>query len=355
MNSIYVASSGPFAGKSLLSLLLCSRLKDERKNVGYFKPVGLLPVKIGETIVDEDALFIVKHLNLDEKPEFISPVMRTSSFVDEILKGKGGDFSGVVTNAFSEVSKGKDVMVVGGSGFLTTGCSFELSGIEVSKMLNMKVLLIIRYSEDITLVDESLIAQHLLQNNLGGIVINKVPEGIIEHLSQSVVPHIEKRGIRVFGIIPQDRILASVSVRELVGHLGGTVLCCEDKLDELVEQFSIGAMNVESALRYFRQVPNKAVITGGDRSDIQLAALETSTKCIILTGSLHPNSLILTKAQERGIPIIIVADDTLATVEKVESTLSRIRVREGKKIKEARDIFERSIDFKKLYSAFGIR
>ena len=36
----------------------------------------------------------------------------------------------------------------------------------------------------------------------------------------------------------------------------------------------VGAMSVESALSYFRRKPNKAVITGGDRADIQLAALE---------------------------------------------------------------------------------
>jgi len=355
MNSIYIASSGPFAGKSLLSLILCSRFKDEGKKVGYFKPVGLLPAKAGETIIDEDALFLVKHFKLEVESEFISPVMRTPSFIEEFLRGRGRDFSEVIKKAFENVSKGKDVVIVGGSGFLTTGCLFKLSGIDVAKMLKIKVLLIVRYSEDITLVEDSLIAQRMLGDNLGGIVINKAPEGSVEHITRLLIPFLEKQGIHVFGIITQDRILGSVSVGELIGHLGGTVLCCEDKIDELVERFSIGAMSVESALRYFRQVPNKAVITGGDRSDIQLAALETSTKCIILTGNLYPNSLILARAQELGVPIIIVADDTLTTVERVESILSRMRVREEKKIQKAREIFERNIDFKKLYSVFGIK
>lgn len=354
MSSIYIASSGPFAGKSLLSLLVCSRLKDDGKKVGYFKPIGLLPAKVEGVIVDEDALFIVRHLQLDVKPQLISPVMRTSSFIDEFLKGKIVNFSGIIRKTFEEVSKNKDVIVVGGTGFLTTGFIFKLSGIDIAKMLGAKVLLIVRYSDDITLVDESLVAHELLKENLGGIIINRASEGLIEHISHLILPYLERQNIHVFGIIPQDRVLASVSVRELVEHLGGQVLCCEDKLDELVERFSIGAMNVESALRYFRQVPNKAVITGGDRSDIQLAALETSTRCIILTGNFHPDSLILTKAQEIGVPIIIVADDTLTTVDRIESTLSRMRVREEKKIQRAKEIFERSIDFKKLYSAFGI-
>ena len=87
--------------------------------------------------------------------------------------------------------------------------------------------------------------------------------------------------------------MLSVSVGELAEFLSGKILCCADKVDELVEHLMVGAMSVDSALTYFRRKPNKAVITGGDRPDIQLAALETSTKCLILTGNLQPSPIIL--------------------------------------------------------------
>ena len=48
----------------------------------------------------------------------------------------------------------------------------------------------------------------------------------------------------------------------------------------------LGAMGAELALKFFRTKPDKIVITGGDRADIQLAALETDTKCLVLTGNL---------------------------------------------------------------------
>jgi len=44
----------------------------------------------------------------------------------------------------------------------------------------------------------------------------------------------------------------------------------------------VGAMGQEQALNFLEVKANKAVITGGDRADVQLAALETSTKCLIL-------------------------------------------------------------------------
>jgi len=76
-------------------------------------------------------------------------------------------------------------------------------------------------------------------------------------------------------------------------------------------------MTAEAALSRFRKQINKAVITGGDRTDIQLAALETSTTCLILTGNLHPSPLIVKQAEEFGVAILLVPLNTIETVETV--------------------------------------
>ncbi len=49
-------------------------------------------------------------------------------------------------------------------------------------------------------------------------------------------------------------------------------------------------MTASRAISYFRRCPNKAVITGGDRHDVQLA-LEISTRCLILTGNQEPSAV----------------------------------------------------------------
>jgi len=81
----------------------------------------------------------------------------------------------------------------------------------------------------------------------------------------------------------------------------GKVVCGEAALDEFVERFSVGAMDTGAALGYFQRLPNKAVITGGNRADIQLAALETSTRCLVLTGDQMPNQIIIARAREAGV------------------------------------------------------
>jgi BioD-like phosphotransacetylase family protein len=78
---------------------------------------------------------------------------------------------------------------------------------------------------------------------------------------------------------------------------------------------SVGAMSVESALPRFRRQLNKAVFTGGDRTDIQAAALETSTTCLVLTGNFSPP-----RRCQRAEPgaVLLVSDNTLEAVEHVE-------------------------------------
>ncbi|MGC8838428.1 MAG: DRTGG domain-containing protein, partial [Anaerolineae bacterium] len=177
----------------------------------------------------------------------------------------------------------------------------------------------------------------------------------MEFAETVIRPFLERRGVRVFGILPQERLLQSISVRELAECLGGETLCCPDRLDDLVEHLMVGAMSVDSALTYFRRKPNKAVITGGDRPDIQLAALETSTRCLILTGNLQPSAIILSRAEELGVPVIVVPYDTLTTVEIIERFFGKTRFHQEKKIARLMELLELRFDFQGLYEALGLK
>ena len=119
---------------------------------------------------------------------------------------------------------------------------------------------------------------------------------------------------------------------ELAEGLHAEILCSAEHVGNLVENMMVGAMSAEAALMHFRRKPNKAVITGGDRADIQLAALETSTRCLILTGNLYPSPTVLNRADELGVPVLLADMDTLAAIEVVESYMGRSRVQLPQKI-----------------------
>ena len=82
--------------------------------------------------------------------------------------------------------------------------------------------------------------------------------------------------------------------------------------------------------------------------DIQLAALETSTRCLVLTGDQAPNQIITARAREAGIPIVVVPTDTLATVEKLEKVLGRIRIREAQKVRRAQEFLRDRLNYRRI-------
>jgi BioD-like phosphotransacetylase family protein len=346
MQYLYIASMTGFSGKSLIALGLGLILKEKGHAVGYIRPYGKIPLRVGDKIIDADAEFMRKALGLRDAPEVVSPFVVTSENQAQVLKGRPSNrFSGFV-KAVSAI-KDRDIVLVGGGADLFEGSMFGINGLKIIKHLEAKTLLVEPWNGESS-IDSIVGARELLGSNFTGAVINKVPQAAHDYVKKSVRPFLEKQGIPVFAALHRDILLDAITIRQLNEILGGKILCCEESLDDFIENFSIGAMDVDSALRHFRRTANKAVITGAYRSDIQLAALETSTKCIVLTGGMYTNDVILGKAKLKGIPILSVHDDTYTTVEKIESVLGKIRIREQKKVLKTKEIVGKEFDLKRL-------
>ncbi|RLC79465.1 MAG: hypothetical protein DRI61_07840, partial [Chloroflexi bacterium] len=230
----------------------------------------------------------------------------------------------------------------------------NLSTPYVAKLLGAKELVVIKYDSDLSTVDDALTAKHRLGDSMLGVVLNRVPKPRMQFVEEVVRPYLERHGVRVFAVLPHERLLASISVGELAKVLDGEILCCPERSDELVEHIMVGAMTVDAALSYFRRRPNKAVITGGDRPDIQLAALETSTRCVILTGNLRPSPIILGRAEEVGVPMMLVRHDTFTTVEIIEQFFGKSRFYQERKIARFEELLDERFDFKFFYELLGL-
>jgi BioD-like phosphotransacetylase family protein len=255
--------------------------------------------------------------------------------------------------AFAQASEDREITILEGAGDLAEGSLAGLSAREVADLFQAQTLVVAKFSRDLV-VDDLLLAGEIMGPRLMGTVINSVPPMRQDFTAGVVKPFLERRGIQVLAVLPEESVLSSTSVREIADCLGGQVLCCEDRVEELVEHLMVGAMSSEHALTYFRRRPNKAVITGGDRPDIQLAALQTSTKCLVLTGNLYPSSVILGHAEEAGVPIILVGYDTLTTVEMLQQFFGRTRFHQPEKMKLFQRLLEEHFDLARLYAKLGL-
>lgn len=354
MKTLIITSTGPFSGKSGIALAMLSFLTERGVKAGYFKPYGTMPVRVDGVMTDADAAYIATYAHAQLPLSIVCPVVESRALLENVIRDDPGGFDAKVRAAFAQASVGADVMVVEGPSDLAQGRVLDLNLCTLAEMLDARVLLVER-PKGIDLPDAALWAADCLKDRLLGVVFNAVHESFYDFVSDDTSRFLTRRGINVFGTIPSDPMLSSVSVAEIVELLGGTVLSAENALDEYVESFMVGAMGQDKALRFFRRKARKAVITGGDRSDVQLAALETDTRAVILTGNLPPSSLVLSRAEQLGVPMILVGMDTLTAVEKMESLMGRMRLHDKTKAAKMREMFDEAVDVDRLLElAFGL-
>ena len=348
---LLIGSTEAYSGKSATVLGIAHQLKAKGLDLGYGKPLGTCWSKDASGI-EEDVQFVadVLHLPTDR-------LQPTILALDEptIQKRIRGDDRVDYPKALKKYlqMRGPDLVLLEGPANLEEGSLFDLSLRQVAEGVNARILLVARF-HSLLIIGALISARRRLGDRLLGVLINDIPEDRFEEVKTTVQPYLEERGIPIFGLLPRSALLRSVSVGELVNQLKAEVLCRADRLDLMVESLSIGAMNVNSALKYFRKGRNMAVVTGGDRTDIQLAALETSTQCLILTGQMPPSPAILSRAEDLEIPILSVDLDTLTTVEIVDRAFGKVRVKEPVKVEYICNSMAENFDAARLMKELGL-
>jgi len=349
---LLIGSAEAYSGKSAVVLGIAHRLQQRGLDISYGKPIGTCPSEQNDS-VDEDVRFIAQTLKLSDDrltPTFLS---LNSDTTGQRLRQE--DTTNYVQLLKDEpLAPAIDLAILEGPGTLHEGQLFDLSVPKIALALDANVLLVCRYHSDLV-VDSLLAAKQQLGDRLTGILINDVPHTHRDLVESTICPFLEAHGIPVLAVLPSSDLLRSVSVAQLVHQLKAEVLCCPERMDLLVESLKIGAMNVNSALKYFRKARNMAVVTGGDRTDLQLAALESSTHCLILTGQIPPTQEIVSRAEELEVPILAVDLDTLSTVEVVDRAFGQVRLHEPVKVAHVQHMMAKHFDCDRLLDLLGVR
>ena len=350
---LYVVSTEPFSGKSSISLALALGFQEKGLSVHYMKPIGASLRRFGDDFIDEDAYFAWQALGIEADWELASPILLTQEMIEASLAGPVSGLEDRIIAALNRLSKGQDVIILEALSGLESGRALGLPVRRVADLVNAQVVGVIAHHLNPDL-DGMLAMREACNERLAGIVINGTPAQMVSSLTARIQPFVQFYGLPFYGVLPSDKLLRSIAVAELADVLHAEVLGGQEGLDEMVETFMIGAMSGAAALRHFQRKANKAVITGGDRADILLAALQTSTRCLILTGNLRPSVRVLGKAVEQGVPILLVKEDTLTTTERVEAAIGHVRLSSPKQVarlKETMSEFQPLVDglYEKLF------
>ncbi|MFC1919396.1 AAA family ATPase [Chloroflexota bacterium] len=344
MIALYLSSPEGHVGKTMLCASLGRWLIREGKKVGFFQPLSV--VSGGET---KSTNVMKRALCIQKSIDIICPVSTTKEELKETLSTNRDSFNSRIQEAFQLISQEKDIVLIEGPGGMQKGSIGEELLKDTLSLTDARLLVVIQYSDSSTadflegMADE-------LKDKIIGVIINSIPANRMERHDKIR----EELDVTVFGFVPQERALMGIGIKELGERIDADIEDSVNWPDELIENVMVGAMTLDHGPYYFNRKSNKAVVIRGERPDMQLAALETSTRCLVLTGGIGPIDAVSRQATRKGVPIMTVQDDTSSVLSRIEDAIQAAGLDHEKKLKRLDDMISENLDLSALYKAIGL-
>jgi BioD-like phosphotransacetylase family protein len=356
---IYVAATRQNDGKTIAALGLIAAFKKKVDKVGYIKPVGQHYLEIGTHLIDKDAILMKKVFDLEGELPDMSPVAVPRGFTEEyILAGDRQRLIERIKRGYENVAAGKDMVVIEGTGHAGVGSVFDMSNADTAQILDTKVVLVscggIGKPIDEIMLNKACFDQSGVE--ILGVIINKVQPEKLDKIKKFIKPGLERKGIKLFGVIPYSRNLSNPTIGQLMEDIKGELLSGKAGLETTVDNFVVGAMPPHTALDYFGA--GTLLITPGNREDIILAALSGtilgeqagySVAGVILTGGICPHPAVCKLAEKSGIPMVLAAEDTFSIATQISDLIVKIRPEDTEKVKMAVEMIAKYVEVEKIF------
>ena len=353
--AIYIVTTEPNSGKSIVSLGLMQLLLGKTAKVGYFRPI-IDDVSNGKT--DNHIDTILSYFNVDMKPDEAYAYTR-SQVVQLKNKDKDDEIVGHIIHKFKTIENRFDFVLVEGTDFSGEGAIIEWD-INVLIAKNLGIPAIILASGKNKTLEELLGNLYMAYDSFMEkgvevllIIANKVQPENLDVVTNGLKVKLPNNVL--VGTIPINNILGSPTVKEIAQELDAKILFGENYINNQVGGFSVGAMQLRNYLTHLKK--DSLVITPGDRADIILGALQAnistnypSLSGIVLTGGLIPEESIIKLIEGLSdiIPILTVVGGTYSVTNKIGTIRPRIYADNTEKIIISIQEFEKYIPTKEL-------
>jgi phosphate acetyltransferase len=353
--TIFIATTEPYSGKSIVALGIVNMLLAKARKVGYFKPI-INDDAEGKKDIDIETM--VNHFGLKIPYEDTFAFTRQEA-MRQMEKEAGGEMINTVIEKVKKLEDAYDFIVIEGSDYLGEGTAFEFeTNVTIAKNLNAPVVIVV--SGENKTVDQMINTLQAVQRNfenrdvqLLAVVANKVKQDMVADVKQQLTQHLTEGTI--LSVIPEDKNLQNPNVKEIYEQLGGKLLFGEQQLSNQVDNFVTGAMHLPHFLNHIRE--NVLIVTPGDRGDIVIGALQASLSVnypkvagIVLTAGIIPEEPVmrLLNGLQTVLPIISVEDGTFHVTKLLGAIKSKLTADNSKKIELAISTFEKYVDVNKL-------
>ena len=357
--NIYLASTGPKSGKSIICLGLINAFRGMVTSVGYFKPIGQ-KYRANE-IHDKESIMIKEIYGIEDELKHINPVS-IKELNHYITSNDQETFFHKVQESYEKVEKGKDIVIIDGTDYIGMKTAFEFDiNADIANNLNAGIILIEdgygklidEISSDVLTARDSFDEQ---SSDFLGVIVNKIEPEKFSEVDQDLRKVFRKHKIDYLGTVPCDSILPKPRLYDIARSLDAEILFGKDYLSNTAAETIIASMGFENALKYIHD--GALIITGGDRNEILLGCITSlispsypNISGIVLTGGLIPNDNIMKligTLPDLPLPIFSVSHNTIETVNKINSLAVNVSSDDCQKIDIAKSLVHRHVDYEKI-------
>lgn len=354
--AIYVTTTEPYCGKSLIALGIMELMLRKTKKVGFFRPI--IRSKSAEQR-DKNIDLILQHFKLDLDYEQTYTFLQ-SEVSNLIGQGHYDTVLDKIVEKYRALERQCDFVLCEGSDFVGESSAFEFDiNADIARNLGCPVLIV--GSAANRTIEAALspvyVAIDLFTEKgcpILGTILNRADPEQTDNLLAALKEKLTGTD-QILSVIPTEKRLGSPTLKEIADHLGAKVLFLKSELANQAYRFLVVAMQIQNFLPYLE--PNALLITPGDRADVILAALQAHQSSnyphiagILLTGGLKPPRSVerLLDGLTSLVPILSVDMDTYEAVTRISQIHSYITVENHAKIALSLKIFENYVDVKIL-------
>lgn len=353
--AIYITTNEPHSGKSAITLGMMSMLIGKATKVGYFRPI------IEDTEdekIDSHIQTVIDYFKLDIPYENAYAITK-SKLIKEKNNGNIDSVIDLIIEKYKVLEDQFDYVLVEGTSFSGEGTAIELDiNVLIAKNLGIPVTIV--GSGENKSIEELIDTLNLTYSTFRdkdvevlAIIANKVnadDKDLINIKLKNTFPD----SILKFEI-PVVKGLDSPTFKEIIEELDGKLLFGEKNINNQVDSFSVGAMQLRNYLQHITE--KGLVITPGDRADIILGALQAnlsvnypSISGIVLTGGIIPEDTIMKLIEGLSdiVPIASVEDGTYLIANRIGAIKSKIYADNIKKIETSIQAFQKYVNLDEL-------
>tara|TARA_R110000765_G_scaffold90429_4_gene172130 strand:+ start:10038 stop:12131 length:2094 start_codon:yes stop_codon:yes gene_type:complete len=353
--AIYIVTTEPNSGKSIVALGLMHLLLGKTAKVGYFRPI-IDDVPNGK--IDNHIDTVLSYFNVDMKSEEAYAYTR-GQVVQLKNKDKDDEIVGHIIHKFKTIENRFDFVLVEGTDFSGEGAIIEWDiNVLIAKNLGIPAIILASgknksleellgnlYMAYDSFMEKGVEVLSIIANKVQPENLDLVTNGLKEKLPDNIL----------VGAIPINYTLGSPTVKEIAQELDAKILFGLNYINNQVGGFSVGAMQLRNYLTHLKK--DSLVITPGDRADIILGALQANISTnypnlsgIVLTGGLIPEESIIKLIEGLSdiIPILSVAGGTYSVTNKIGTIRPRIYADNKEKIITSIQEFDKYIPTKEL-------